>query len=589
MQIARHTIGLITGSVALSLASQLTASADPLPCRKGAKGIYVTWGQNLSQSGTGIFNAGTTQASVLPNFTWEVTGKPLTVGIETDEPFSGGNSMKGIYGQATKANNINIRIEANDRSPGRTIPHSAILTLTFDAGTPASGWGFSVIDLDVDQVQLSAKDTAGQEVPKATIAKWFVQKFDANPSTDGVNIPSWDPESAAVVGSESSSTKLRKTIEGGLDDTEAGSAWFQPNVALSELTFQYQSLQGTATPSYHVLLAACSTTRISPTPTPATSGDSDGDTIPDALEGSGDPDNDQVPNYLDRDSDDDQIPDSIEGSDDTDGDGIPDFEDSDSDGDDVPDVIERDPDTDATPTGDDVDQDGIDDGTEDRTDDPLGDQDSDTQPDSQDQDSDNDGKDDGDEAYDLDGDGDRDVEPSGSDEDGDGIDDAFDNFTDRDQLNPSFAGDPSDPPCSSISLSAKKANVIEKLNALAARVTRFSRANVACRGQPLSKLSADTGVARRTMQRILSSSFEDTELVCPTTVCPSVSTATTTSQLSTLARRLYVYAKSAKLTAMRTCGDKPSGKPDGRPITDDYLRALQQEIEKLPGSITRCE
>jgi hypothetical protein len=59
--------------------------------------------------------------------------------------------------------------------------------------------------------------------------------------------------------------------------------------------------------------------------------DTDGDTIPDVVEGMGDADGDTIPNYLDWDSDADGLPDNVEaGPDpnnpiDTDGDGIPDF------------------------------------------------------------------------------------------------------------------------------------------------------------------------------------------------------------------------------------------------------------------------
>jgi hypothetical protein len=59
--------------------------------------------------------------------------------------------------------------------------------------------------------------------------------------------------------------------------------------------------------------------------------DTDGDTIPDVVEGVGDADGDTIPNYLDWDSDADGIPDNMEaGPDpnnpiDTDGDGIPDY------------------------------------------------------------------------------------------------------------------------------------------------------------------------------------------------------------------------------------------------------------------------
>jgi subtilisin family serine protease len=64
-----------------------------------------------------------------------------------------------------------------------------------------------------------------------------------------------------------------------------------------------------------------------------TRGDSDGDGIPDAGEGLGDPDHDGIPNMFDLDSDGDGIPDAIEGVGDPDGDGIPNFLDLDSDND----------------------------------------------------------------------------------------------------------------------------------------------------------------------------------------------------------------------------------------------------------------
>lgn len=72
-------------------------------------------------------------------------------------------------------------------------------------------------------------------------------------------------------------------------------------------------------------------------------GDSDDDSVPDAVEGSQDTDGDGVKDSLDTDSDGDGIPDSIEaGPDsqnpvDTDGDGTPDYKDTDSDNDGVPD------------------------------------------------------------------------------------------------------------------------------------------------------------------------------------------------------------------------------------------------------------
>ena len=77
--------------------------------------------------------------------------------------------------------------------------------------------------------------------------------------------------------------------------------------------------------------------------------DTDGDGIPDAVEGVDDPDGDGVPNARDLDSDGDGREDRIENYWDVDEDGIPAFLDLDSDGDGLPDAFEP---------GDDLDRDG---------------------------------------------------------------------------------------------------------------------------------------------------------------------------------------------------------------------------------------
>jgi hypothetical protein len=69
--------------------------------------------------------------------------------------------------------------------------------------------------------------------------------------------------------------------------------------------------------------------------------DTDGDGILDTVEGTGDPDHDGVPNYLDPDSDNDGILDSVEGVGDPDDDGLPNFIDPDSDDDGVSDALEH--------------------------------------------------------------------------------------------------------------------------------------------------------------------------------------------------------------------------------------------------------
>lgn len=589
MKLSKKTLALLlVGTATLAHTSEY-ATAQGRPCRQGHQGVYVTWSKNSSAAGAGTFQPPSGRAAVLPAFTWEVTGMPRTVTIGTNEPFSGGNSMKGFYGQADNATNLNVRIEPNDVSAGAPIPHSAVLTIRFNAGTPASGWGFAVVDIDVDQVKFTAKDTAGVDVPAATLARWFIQRFDANPPTDGVNIPSWDKTNVAVVGSESSSTTFRSTVEGGLPDSEAASAWFQPNVSLSELTFEYQSLQDSAAPSYHVLIAACATSYVNPTPTPASNGDSDNDTIPDSTEGSGDPDNDDIPNYLDLDSDDDTIPDSTEGTSDPDGDGNPNFIDKDSDGDDVPDSIERDPDgTGDTSTGQDTDRNGIDDGDNSRTNVPVDDSDTDSIPDYLDQDSDNDGKDDGDEAYDLDGDGTRDVVPSGQDEDDNGVDDAFEAFDTPDEVNSRFSGDPNEALCQVIKTKKQKKNVQTRLSALSNRVPAFANRASACGGAVPGDLVSGALLNRRSFEQRLQSAFPDRGLLCPATVCPPAKTGDDKAALQALAQQLYRDAKKAKLLAISACGSSPEKPTKKRPTTETYAAQLRREISKLPKSLSKC-
>ncbi|MGI9627608.1 MAG: hypothetical protein ACR2QM_12280, partial [Longimicrobiales bacterium] len=197
-----------------------------------------------------------------------------------------------------------------------------------------------------------------------------------------------------------------------------------------------------------------------------TDADDDGDGIPDVTEGDGtvDTDGDGIPDSRDTDSDDDGIPDNIEAQgegayvapsgNDTDGDGLddaydsdnggtalipvntdsgtgdtqPDYLDTDSDGDGVPDSVEghdadMDGQADRTPTGDDDDNDGLDnayDPDDGGTSAPLQDTDSDSVRDWRDTDDDGDG--DPTDTEDTDGNGD----PTDDDSDGDGIPDYLD-------------------------------------------------------------------------------------------------------------------------------------------------------------------
>ena len=169
--------------------------------------------------------------------------------------------------------------------------------------------------------------------------------------------------------------------------------------------------------------------------------DTDGDTIPDPVEGWSDPDGDTTPNAEDRDSDGDGIGDDREAGDadvrtvprDTDRDGTADFLDEDSDGDTIPDTEEiagnpalpPDGDGDTVPDHRDTDSDG--DSISDR-DERGRDTDGDTIPDRRDTDSDRDGIPDAQEA------GDADLSTFPIDTDEDGTPDYLDPDSDADGL-----------------------------------------------------------------------------------------------------------------------------------------------------------
>ncbi|MDQ1517940.1 MAG: large repetitive protein, partial [Actinomycetota bacterium] len=82
---------------------------------------------------------------------------------------------------------------------------------------------------------------------------------------------------------------------------ERRQAWLVPFAALLMLSGSWLRVAGPGVVAATVAAAAA--------PAPV---DSDHDGIPDRVEGTGDPDGDGIPNYLDIDSDGDSIPDAVE-------------------------------------------------------------------------------------------------------------------------------------------------------------------------------------------------------------------------------------------------------------------------------------
>ena len=140
----------------------------------------------------------------------------------------------GVYGSSQNQKYLSVPVASGSGTS---------LTINFDFPTPRSGWGFSLGDVDAEQVTISGVSDAGAPV---AVNSWFSGVFNyceqsPRPSTCGgadTDVPSWNGT----------------TLIGGATDTKGASGWFQPPVSLSSITFTATRLTGI--PEFQVWLAA---------------------------------------------------------------------------------------------------------------------------------------------------------------------------------------------------------------------------------------------------------------------------------------------------------------------------------------------
>lgn len=210
-----------------------------------------------SVSGTGSF-ANTT---VVPNFTWTVSSSSgnkihsfSTTASSTEMTLT--NPWETKYGQVNSSTRgFNVRHTGNGSSSGQPLGIPIVTTITFPVPAKAYGWGFVVLDMDVDQADISATKPNGTAFSKAEINAWFKGVGNADNASDGS--PCWDAANGTVVGaSHVASPCTRKTWLTSLDDGDGSYAWFEPNALVKTLTITYYNLQSSASPSYRFYLAA---------------------------------------------------------------------------------------------------------------------------------------------------------------------------------------------------------------------------------------------------------------------------------------------------------------------------------------------
>ncbi|MEO8888307.1 MAG: carboxypeptidase-like regulatory domain-containing protein [Jatrophihabitantaceae bacterium] len=104
-------------------------------------------------------------------------------------------------------------------------------TYTFENPTPDTGWAFVLGDIDADKVQVSAKDASGTPLTAAQIDQWKAG-HDVFNYAGGTDVPTWDAATSTLTGNA------------GAVDTNGASAWFEPDISISSLSFVFTRRSG---------------------------------------------------------------------------------------------------------------------------------------------------------------------------------------------------------------------------------------------------------------------------------------------------------------------------------------------------------
>lgn len=170
---------------------------------------------------------------------------------------SAGTPFGSVFGSSRGKPYALFRTAA-DLTPSTTM-------FTFTAPASVGHWGFTLGDIDADQVTIGATDAAGNPIAAADLG--YQTSFNycaASPKPSGctgsgpfTDKPTWNPATGTLTGSGS--------------DTLGGSAWFRPAAPVKTLTFTFSRQAGA--PVYQVWFAALNasvsgTVRVAPDDTP---------------------------------------------------------------------------------------------------------------------------------------------------------------------------------------------------------------------------------------------------------------------------------------------------------------------------------
>ena len=219
-----------TRRLALCLATMLAALGLLTLAAPVAQAAQSGWGQfvlaGTSRNYTGTM---TQQAEGFPVATVTSNSVGGGVGVQSGATtwLSTATDVGAKYGSSRDRGYLNLRPYNQNGAP------PSVTTYTFERPTPTAGWTFVLGDVDADQVTVTATGPGGRTVAPSELG--FRSVF--NYCTPGVcnantDLPSWDETTGILLGN---AARL---------DTNGASAWFEPTVPLTSLTFTFAQRAG---------------------------------------------------------------------------------------------------------------------------------------------------------------------------------------------------------------------------------------------------------------------------------------------------------------------------------------------------------
>lgn len=209
--------------------------------------------------GTGQFNC-----DKMPDFAYYIVGDIASGDTNIPGSFqvieNNGGGMESAYGPADGQQNIEVEVAGygagNDDGIGDPITNEVVTTISFDGPTIPKVLAFLIADVEQDQVIINALDANGNAVATSVIAGWYRSSFDADLS-EGTNVaPTWDPVSGTLIGHFAPGGVKQENYLANGPDSEAGAAWFEVDIAITQLQFTSQAIGVSPDdPSQHFFLA----------------------------------------------------------------------------------------------------------------------------------------------------------------------------------------------------------------------------------------------------------------------------------------------------------------------------------------------